>query len=167
MSKKSELFDTNGKAFPHVVTALIAKRAELAGQIENAQTEVVRLTVELDHIEASLRIFKPDLDIDGIAPRPVPPAHHAFRGEVSRILLESLRAADRPLSTTELTERVMRERGLNTKDVKLKRTMGRRIGASLNHWRRVRGALESLRGPGQVLYWQIKRVEDGFDAGQP
>jgi hypothetical protein len=163
MSKKSEKFDTEGKAFPHVVTALIAKRAELAGQIENAQAEVVRLTVELDHIEASLRIFKPDLDLDGIAPRPVPPAHHAFRGEVSRILLTALREADRPLSTTELTERVMRERGLNMKDVKLKRTMGRRIGASLNHWRRVRGALESLKGPGQVLYWQIKKVDDGFD----
>jgi len=153
------------KALPHVVTALIAKRSELAGQIENAQAEVVRLTVEMDHIEASLRIFKPDLDIEGIPPRPVPPAHHAFRGEVSRILLEALRQADRPLSTTELTERVMRERGLNMKDVKLKQTMGKRIGASLNHWRRVRGALESLKGPGQVLYWQIKRVDDGFDVG--
>ena len=144
------------KALPHVVTALIAKRAELAGRIEHLQSEVVSATVELDHIEASLRIFDPAIDIAGIAPRPVPPAHHAFRGEVSRILLEALRKADRPLSTTELAERVMRERGLNLKDVKLKRTIGRRVGAALNHWRRVRGALESMMGPGQVLYWQIK-----------
>ena len=147
------------------MTALISKRAELAGQIEHAQAEVVRLTVELDHIESSLRIFKPDIDLAGIAPRPVPPAHHAFRGEVSRILLEALRATDRPLSTTELTDRVMRERGLNMKDAKLRQTMGRRIGASLNHWRRVRRVLESLRGPGQVLYWQIKRADTGSARG--
>lgn len=165
MSRKSKNI-INGKALPHVVTALIAKRAELAGRIENLQGEVVAATVELDHIEASLRIFKPDLDIEGIAPRPVPTAHHAFRGEVSRILLTALREADRPLSTTELTDRVMKERGLNMKDARLRQTMGRRIGASLNHWRRVRGALESLKGPGQVLYWQIKRVDDGFDVNE-
>jgi hypothetical protein len=162
MSKPSKMI-VNGKALPHVVTALIDKRREIAGKIENLQQEVIRLTVELDHIESSLRIFKPDLDLAGFSPRPVPPAHHAFRGEVSRILLTALREADRPLSTTELTRRVMQERHLNLKDVKLKQVMGRRIGASLNHWKRVRGALESLKGPGQVLYWQLKPVHDGFD----
>lgn len=143
------------KALPHVVTALIAKRRELAGQIEHIQGELRRTTVELDHVEATLRIFAPTIDLEGLAPRPVPTAHHAFRGEVSRIILEALRKADRPLSTTELTERVMKERGLNMDDVALRRTMGKRIGACLNHWRRVRGVVESLRGPGQVNLWQI------------
>lgn len=147
------------KALPHVVTALIAKRTELAGRIEHLQSEVVTATVELDHIDASLRIFAPDIDASTLGTRPVPPAHHAFRGEVSRILLEALRKSDRPLSTTELTEWVMQGRGLNIKDAKLRQTMGKRVGASLNHWRRVRGALESIQGPGQVLYWQIKRAE--------
>lgn len=59
----------------------------------------------------------------------------------------------------------MQERHLNLKDVKLKLVMGRRIGASLNHWKRVCGAVESLKGPGQVLYWQLKPVDDGFDVG--
>lgn len=150
------------KALPHVVTALITKRRELAGKIEHLHGQVRRVTVELDHVESTLRIFAPDIDLAGIAPRPVPPAHHAFRGEISRILLESLRASDRPLSTSELTDRVMRDRGLNMDDAKLRQTMGRRIGASLNHWKRKRGALESIRGDGQVLYWQIKRVDGDF-----
>ncbi len=77
------------KAFPHVVTALIAKRAELAGKIEHLQSEVISATVELDHIDASLRIFAPDIDISEIGARPVPPAHHAFRGEVSRIIIRN------------------------------------------------------------------------------
>ena len=151
--------EPNEKALPHVVTALISKRAELAGQIEHMQAQLKRAVVDLDNVEATLRIFAPDIDIAGIGPRPVPAAHHAFRGEISRILLESLRKADRPLSTTELAERVMRDRGLNMEDARLRQTMGKRVGASLNHWRRVRGVLESLPGPGQVLYWQIKRAE--------
>jgi len=109
MSNELVLHDDSGKAFPHVVTALIAKRAELAGQIEHAQGEVKRLTIALDHVEETLRLFAPDIDVAAISPRPVPPAHQAFRGEVSRIILESLRTATGPLSTVQLTSRVMRE----------------------------------------------------------
>src|SRR6185312_7989482 len=97
--------EDNPKALPHVVTALIAKRAELAGQIERAQGEVKRLTIALDNVESTLRLFAPEIDMASIAPRAVPPAHHAFRGEVSRIILEALRTAVGPLSTTALTER--------------------------------------------------------------
>jgi hypothetical protein len=78
------------EALPHVVTALIAKRAELAGQIEHLQGEVQHLTIALDHVEETLR------------PRQLPTMHHAFRGEVSRIVLESLRTAAGPLSTSQI-----------------------------------------------------------------
>ena len=149
--------DDNPKALPHVVTALIAKRAELAGQIEHLQGQVRQATVALDNVESTLRLFAPDIDMASIAPRPVPPAHHAFRGEVSRIILEGLRQASGPLSTTALTERVMRERGLDLNDTRLKQTMGRRVGACLNHWRRVRGVVKSMPGPGQVNLWEVVR----------
>jgi hypothetical protein len=78
-------------------------------------------------------------------------AHPAFRDEVSRIALDALRTATDPLSTTELARRVMTERGLDLNDVALGRTMERRLGACLNHWRRKRGAVRSI--PGQV--WPI------------
>lgn len=143
------------KALPHVVTGLIAKRAEIAGRIENLQGQLKAAVVDLDHVEASIRIFDPEIDMEAIGARRVPPAHHAFRGEVSRIILEALRKTTVPLSTSDLTERVMKERGLDLNDAPLRRTMGRRVGACLNHWRRVRGAVKSIPGPGQVLNWEI------------
>ncbi len=157
MSNELILHDDHGKAFPHVVTALIAKRAELAGQIEHAQGEVKRLTIALDHLEETLRLFAPDIDVAAISPRAVPPAHHAFRGEVSRIILESLRTAPGPLSTLQLTARVMQERGLDQNDKRLSRTMRQRVGACMNHWKRVRGVVRSIPGPGQVLLWELVR----------
>jgi hypothetical protein len=141
------------KALPHVVTGLIAKRAELAGRIEHLQAQVRQATIELDHIEASIRIFQPDIDIAAIGARPVPPAHHAFRGETSRIVLETIREAGRPLDTTAITERVMRERGLDRNDAAMFRVMSKRVGACLRHWERVRGAIQSMPGPGQVKLW--------------
>jgi hypothetical protein len=69
-----------------------------------------------------VRLFAPEIDMAALGPRRVPPAHHAFRGEVSRIVLETLRTAAGPLSTTEITRRVMEGRGLDTNDVALARS---------------------------------------------
>ncbi|HRK94814.1 MAG TPA: hypothetical protein PK694_00700 [Rhodospirillales bacterium] len=62
----------------HVVTALIAKRAELAGQLEAAQAEVRRLVIDLDNVDATLRIFKPDIELDEIKPKPLSPRSAAY-----------------------------------------------------------------------------------------
>jgi hypothetical protein len=145
--------DSTTKALPHVATALIAKRAEIAGQIEHLQGQVRRLTIDLDHVEETLRLFAPEIDIGAISPRPLPPMHHAFRGETSRIVLEGLRKAAGPLSTTQITERVMRERNLDLNDARLCLAMSKRIGACLNHWKRERGAIRSMAG--QVLLWEL------------
>jgi len=139
----------------HVVSGLIAKRAELAGKIESLQAQVKQAVIELDHIDAALRIFDPNIDLEAITPRRVPNAHHAFRGEVSRIVLEALRKTRRPMSTHALTDAVMNERGLDIKDAKLHRLMQQRVGACLNHWRRVRGVLKSSEGPGGMLFWEV------------
>jgi hypothetical protein len=107
-----------------------------------------------DHIEASLRIFKPDLDLEEIAPRVVPPPHAAFKGEVSRVILDTLRKTTRPLSTRDVTFALMRHRGLRTDNAKLVRLMQQRTGACLAHWRR-RGYLRSTPGTGDMLNWEI------------
>ena len=73
----------------------------------------------------------PEIDFEAITPRKVPTVHHAFRGEVSRIVLTALRESRRPMTTTALTERVMKERGLDAENGPLRRVMSRRVGACL------------------------------------
>jgi hypothetical protein len=130
------------KALPHVVTALIARRREIPGQIEDLQRQMKERVAELDHIEARLRIFAPDIDLEELNPRPVPPLHAAFKGEVTRILLEALRKTTTSLGTRELTYEVMRWRGTKTDDAMLVRLMQQRVTACLGHWR-TRGYLKS------------------------
>lgn len=145
------------KALPHVLTALIAKRREIAGQIEDLQRRLKLAVIELDNVESTIRIFKPDIDLSEYGPRPVPPPHAAFKGELSRILMDELRGATMALSTRHLAEVVMKGRGMPLDDLKVRRIMQQRVGASLNNWKRVKKVLKSTPGPGDMLMWEIDR----------
>jgi hypothetical protein len=140
-------------ADPHVVTALIRKRAEIAGLIEHHQTMLRQANIDLDNLDATLRLFVPDIDLEEIRPQPVPPRHAAFKGEVSRIVLAALREATKPMTTQELARHVMAERGLNTADKRLVKLVGKRVGACLRHWRN-RGVATSMKGVNSVLLWK-------------
>jgi hypothetical protein len=139
---------------PHVVTALIAKRAELAGKLEHHHAVVRQLMIDLDAIDQSLRLFKPDIELDDIKPKPMPPRHAAYKGEVARVVLGTLRTAKRACSTQELTMHVMAERGMNTADKRLVKTVGKRVGACLRH-HRTRGVVQSVKGLGERISWVL------------
>lgn len=139
---------------PNTVAGLIEKRREIAGKIENLQGQLRQAVIDLDHIEAAIRIFRPDIDLGEVSPRRIPTAHHAFRGETSRVVLDALRASERPLSTLHLADAVMRHRGLDTSDKALRRTMTRRVGAVLRHWKE-KGALRSMTTHGQPALWEM------------
>jgi hypothetical protein len=141
-------------AEPHVVTALVSKRAELAGELQAAQEAVRRLIIDLDAVDATLRIFKPDIQLDEIRPKPLPPRHAAYRGEVASILFERLRNAHHAMTTQELALEVMTTRDLNTSDRKLIRTVTKRVQACLRHYR-TRGVVQSEPGPGGRVLWRV------------
>src|SRR5947209_6254789 len=122
-------------ADPHVLTGLVAKRAEIAGRIEHAQTALRQLIIDLDNVDATIRIFKPDADLEEIRPKPFPPRHAAFKGEIMRVLMSALRTSVKPLTGPEITMQVMAERGLNTAEPRLLKLVGKRVGACLRHHR--------------------------------
>jgi hypothetical protein len=110
-------------AEPHVLTGLIAKRAEIAGQIEHTQDQLRQLVIDLDHIDAAIHIFDPSIELEEIKSRPVPAAHQAFRGQVTRIVLTIYGDEKKGVSTWE-TPKVPRPPG------------GRHGAARLRHHRR-------------------------------
>jgi hypothetical protein len=137
----------------HVLSGLIAKRAELSGQVETMQREIRALVAALDHIDAAIRLFDPDADLDEIKPK-LPPRHSAFRGEVQRLLLNALRKADKPLPVSELMLTVLAGRGLSTDDKPFMRILSRRVGACLRNLRK-KGLAKMTRPLGHVGLWEI------------
>jgi len=73
----------------HVLSGLKAKRAEIAGRIETMHREMRVLVATIGHIDATIRAFDPTVDLEDIKPK-LPPRFQAFKGEVSRLLLDTL-----------------------------------------------------------------------------
>lgn len=47
----------------HVISSLVAKRAEIARQIESYQTEISRLQSTINFLDGSIKLFAPDYDL--------------------------------------------------------------------------------------------------------
>lgn len=138
----------------NVLSGLIRKRAEVAGELEAAQQRVRQLIIDIDNVDATIRIFAPDIDLEEIRPKPLPPRHVAFKGEISRAIMDALRGTGEALSTRDLTLRVMAARDLNAADPRLARTVQKRVGAALRHMR-PSGRVRSERAKAGVCLWRL------------
>jgi len=100
-------------AASHVVSGLVAKRGELAGEAERCRRELQRLADELGHLDATIRLFDPDYHLGGIRPRKRCRGQRWFGpGECQRLVLEVLRDVAEPLSDQGVTVAVAARKGL-------------------------------------------------------
>lgn len=141
----------------YMVTGLVKRRAEIAGELRAAHDRVGQLVRDLAALDEALRVVAPDVEVEAIRPKMFrPPEDWSNRGQMSRIVLSILRQARDPLTTPEIAAQLVIERGLDAGDKKLMPLMVRRVGACLRH-KREQGHVESLDGPGNYLMWQIVR----------
>ncbi|HET6157594.1 MAG TPA: hypothetical protein VFE34_04555 [Dongiaceae bacterium] len=138
----------------NVLPALIAKRSEMAGEAEALQMRVRQILIELDALGIMIRTFQPDIDLDEVRSKQLPPRHAGYRGEVARAVMTILRTEKRPMVSRDIALRVMAERSLNTADKHLVNTIKKRIGACLRH-NRSRGIVRNASGPGKTVDWEI------------
>ena len=142
-------------ADPHVISALVKKRANLAGEIEAAHEGLRQMIMDLENLDNTLRLFDPDYHVEAIRPKAFrPPKDWSNRGQMSRIILSVLRQAAEPLTTRDIAVQLLIERALDGDDVKLLRLMTKRVGVALRGQRN-NGVVESEQGPGQYMLWRI------------
>jgi len=72
------------------------------------------------------------------------------------VIFGALREAKRPMTGVELTQHVMAERGMNTADKGMVKTVGKRVGSCLRH-HRLKGILKSSEGPDGLLLWEFAK----------
>lgn len=132
------------------------KRAEITDQIECHQDALNQPVADLDNVDHTLRFSAPDIDLEEIEPKPVPPRNQAFKGEMKRLVLDAMkRSKGAPIDSRELTQIVMQHRGLGTSNLRLRTTMVKRVCAALNAMRR-RGPVVSGKGENGLLAWRLR-----------
>src|SRR5687768_8052823 len=102
-----------GMAERHVVTALMVKRAEVAGLVQEAERRLGVLRADLDHVDAVLRMFDPDAKPEAIrAKQPRGPSSNQTVANLSREVLNVLRTAERPLTACEIARMALENGGV-------------------------------------------------------
>ena len=139
----------------HVVTALIDKRAELAGQITRFEQQLGQFRADLTHVDATIRLFAPDLEPDTIPAKVIRRSDGWFEsGEVKRGVLDTLRRSGRPMRAPDVVRAVMVEKGLDPADRRAFATVQLKVGSNLRPLTTCRLVSRSARNSGAVL-WRI------------
>lgn len=138
---------------PNTVAGLIEKRALLAGKLKHLETEVRQITRDLDHLDATIRLFDKDANIGRVTRYPV--QHRAPKGETLRLIIKMMRAATTPLTSFDITKAQMSERGLDVDDEAV-RVLRKRVGSALYLLHR-EGKLREVRVTGPYKGWEWVR----------
>jgi hypothetical protein len=140
-----------------VLSGLVKRRAELAGDIENTHNALRKMVLDLENIDATILQFDPDFKVETIQPKAFrPPKDWSNRGQMSRIILSILRQAAAPLTTRDIALELLIERALDKSDLRLLRLMTKRVGVALRG-QRENGVVRCDQGPGQYMLWEIAR----------
>jgi hypothetical protein len=113
---------------PNTVAGLVAKHNELTGLREKYRAEIKKLTIDIDHLDAAIRLFDPNADTYAI--KEYVTKHRAEKGTVKRFILKALRTSARPLTSRDLCEMWAADRGLDADEATLV-ILRKRIGACI------------------------------------
>jgi hypothetical protein len=138
-----------------VVSGLVRKRAELAGEIEHTQARLRTLMADVGSLDGAIRVFDPEYKVQAIKPKAFRPSRGVQRGEVSRAILAILRETGEPLTTREVAEHIAPGADAKT----MKHTV-KRVGLALVR-QRARGTLRAQKAEGKDMVWQVYREPQG------
>jgi hypothetical protein len=116
-----------------VIGALRNKRAELAGTLRQLEQQLVRQRENLAHLDATMRLFDPNIQPNDIRPKRPRVCNVWFRpGECLRLIYDELREATQPVTTRELAERLMRIKAIPAAGNSRRELVQKTLLASLN-----------------------------------
>jgi len=99
----------------HVISGLVTKRAELTGQIEHYQALIQRISGDLCHLDATIKLFAPEFDLSTVRAKEYRERNQYFRpGECPRMTLDILRETGGELTSRQIAEAMLQRKGLES-----------------------------------------------------
>ena len=115
---------------PNTISGLKAKRKELVKLHKDLCAEAKSVLCDIDHIDATIRLFDPDADLERVRRNRYATKHRAPKGTMKRFVLNQLREASEPLTSRQITEAWIKDRGL-APDESTFVILRKRVGACL------------------------------------
>lgn len=100
---------------PNTIAGLQAKRKQLVKLRAALEADVRKVTCDLDHIDACIRLFDPTADTAAAIKR-YATKHRAKKGQMRRFVLDQLKEASGPVTSRDIAEAWVQDRGLKADD---------------------------------------------------
>jgi hypothetical protein len=99
----------------YTLTELHEKRAELAGEIIQLEKRARELRADLAHVEATIRILRPGVELGKVVPRRIEYRPRYFkRGELAKLILDYMRQhAGETIAVADILPAAIGDRTLN------------------------------------------------------
>lgn len=143
----------------HIISGLITKRSEMAGQIEFYQNEIRKLKMNLHHVDNTIKIISPDIDLRTIKSKKVHKRNKYFEvGELNKLILGILRDANRELSTNDIVLEVMSAKNISPNNMEALKAIKKLVPMALK--RQSNNGIVNVVGKvdKKILVWGIKKV---------
>ena len=140
------------------MNALVAKRAEILFEITEAEKRSEELRTELVHLDAVLRMFRPDFKAEGLPVRHRRPAKSPYfaHGELTKRIYDAVRTNE-TVNSFEIAAKAMQDKGLDPISDRATRTdFVRRVSLQLGTLER-NGKLEKI-GRGRAMRWKLRTI---------
>ena len=136
------------------IVALVARRAELAGEMNTLQGRLHQIHADLASLDDVIKQFDPEYRLETIRPRYRRQTTPAETASISRAVLDTLRRAGEPMGAKAVALAIMTERGLDQQDRALVRSMAKRVDMALRY-QRTNGMVEEAIGGGAGVNWRL------------
>ena len=138
----------------YAISGLVEKRRELSGQVEHYKDKIKSVKAQLEAIDGAIKVFDPEFDLRTIKPKGIKTINQFFaHGESTTLLMDLLREAAKPLSTTEIVNEAARRKGYEF-DVIDRRSFTASIFTTLKRFEE-RGIAEQCGKDGVAALWQL------------
>lgn len=139
----------------HVVSALRAKRAELAGVIVQLERDTAQRRADLAHVDGAIRLFAPTAVPEAIGPKAARRRNQWFgRGELARGILDVLRRSACPLAALGIAGALMEAKGLDVGDRVMLEMVQKLVHRAIRDHER-RGVVHQDGRDGRALLWKL------------
>lgn len=135
----------------YALAALKDKRATIASEIVQLERQLRHLRESLLHVDATLNLLDPDVDVGAIPNKKPRKRVKLFRqGELGRLIVDALRTAGKPLLTAEIVSSILAVGGHGEA---ARATMAPRVRGNLAYLER-RGKVSKI-GSGVGVRWEL------------
>jgi len=139
----------------HVISALASKRAEVSGEIKHYEKLLKQSKLNLASIDQTIHIFDESYDLRTIRAKRVSIERYFKNGEAKTIILDVLRTATEPISTSDVSKKIAFDKGIDSGEGFDLERFCKVVLASLSRCESS-GLIERIGKDGTSILWQIK-----------